>query len=513
LLGYGYGSTTNNGNMVSQSLQIGSAALTQSYSYDALNRLATANESSAGAVWSQTYSYDRFGNRAVTAGSEHGPNPTWTPTALSDFDASTNRLVGLSEYDAAGNLTKDNVGRQFKYDGDNKQVEFNPGAGLPVTKYFYDADGRRVKKETSGEIRAFVYNAQGQLAAEYTNGAPTGSGTSYMTTDHLGSTRIMTDAAGNPKTRHDYLPFGEEISVLSTNYGSRLAIPGYTSTILDGPTQKFTAKERDTESGLDYFGARYFSGAQGRFTSVDPSRQSIDLANPQTWNRYSYGLNSPLNYVDRNGLWPTWVHNEIAEAFSGILSSRQIKIIQRMSHDVDFKDNGQDPQNSYRHSMCAPSQGLGGCAAQINSFIEYNRMLAANRYFKVGGLSDEALEYFGKVFHVLTDMGSPEHTAPDGTPITWNDTTVNAIRHVWGESSKTNDWYRFGQSIRLAIAGFFYTFPKEAAKTGYDVDAMSRRAIESSVSRHFALQQQNARSPVEEEAARQCALGNPAACR
>jgi RHS repeat-associated protein len=309
LLGYGYGSTTNNGNMVSQSIHIGSAALTQSYSYDALNRLATANESSSGAPWSQTYSYDRFGNRAVTAGSEHGPNPIWTPTALSHFDASTNRLVGLSEYDAAGNLTKDNVGRQFKYDGENKQVEFNPGAGLPVTKYFYDADGRRVKKETSGEVRAFVYNAQGQLAAEYTNGSATGSGTSYLTTDHLGSTRIVTDATGNPKTRHDYLPFGEEIPLISTNYGNRLSIPGYTASPIDGPHQKFTAKERDSESGLDYFLARYYSGAQGRFTSPDVA--GPDLLNPQTLNKYRYGLNNPLRYIDPNGLYEEDVHRDL----------------------------------------------------------------------------------------------------------------------------------------------------------------------------------------------------------
>lgn len=56
--------------------------------------------------------------------------------------------------------------------------------------------------------------------------------------------------------------------------------------------------------GLDYFGARYMSAAQGRFTTIDPSMESVHLQNPQSWNRYSYAINNPLRYVDPNGeLW------------------------------------------------------------------------------------------------------------------------------------------------------------------------------------------------------------------
>lgn len=55
-------------------------------------------------------------------------------------------------------------------------------------------------------------------------------------------------------------------------------------------------------TGLDYFGARYFSGAQGRFTSPDPMLNSAKPEDPQTWNRYSYALNNPLKFVDPNGL-------------------------------------------------------------------------------------------------------------------------------------------------------------------------------------------------------------------
>lgn len=62
-----------------------------------------------------------------------------------------------------------------------------------------------------------------------------------------------------------------------------------------------TAKERDAETGLDYFGARYFSGAQGRFTSADPNSAGASLYNPQSWNAYSYTLNNPLKYIDPDG--------------------------------------------------------------------------------------------------------------------------------------------------------------------------------------------------------------------
>ena len=75
--------------------------------------------------------------------------------------------------------------------------------------------------------------------------------------------------------------------------------------------RQFTGKERDAEMGLDYFGPRYFSAAQGRFTSPDPfniildaeSREQFDdyLAQPQNWNRYAYTWNNPLRYIDPTG--------------------------------------------------------------------------------------------------------------------------------------------------------------------------------------------------------------------
>jgi RHS repeat-associated protein len=121
----------------------------------------------------------------------------------------------------------------------------------------------------------------------------------WLITDHLGTPRMVIDATGalaNIK-RHDYLPFGEE---LFGGSGGRSAGNGYSSG--DAVRQKFTSKERDTETGLDYFGARYYAASQGRFSSTDPLHASARPHLPQTWNRYAYALNTPLRLVDPTGM-------------------------------------------------------------------------------------------------------------------------------------------------------------------------------------------------------------------
>lgn len=197
-------------------------------------------------------------------------------------------------YDAAGNLTKDSNGHTYAYDAENRQVSYDNG----LATYSYDGDGRRVKKVTGIVTTIFVYNAMGQLVAEYSTSTPEGSGgTSYLTSDALGTPRVITGANGAVKARHDYLAFGEE---LQAGVGGRTTNQGYSS---DNVSQKFTGKIRDGETGLDYFGARYFSSAQGRFTSTDPIYfQKTMLIDPQRFNLYSYVLNNPLKLVDPSGM-------------------------------------------------------------------------------------------------------------------------------------------------------------------------------------------------------------------
>src|SRR5262249_4626247 len=126
------------------------------------------------------------------------------------------------------------------------------------------------------------------------------SGTSYLITDHLGSTRLVTDSQGNVRARHDYLPFGEEIAA---GIGGRTTGQGYS--VSDDTRQRFTSKERDTESALDYFGSRYYSFSQGRFTSSDPVILAAQkLSDPQQINLYTYTAGNPFRYVDTSGRLP-----------------------------------------------------------------------------------------------------------------------------------------------------------------------------------------------------------------
>ncbi len=312
-LGWNYNPGTDNGNVAQQTIQRSSGlssagtVLTQNFSYvDPANRLSLANEVGG---WQQTYHYDAFGNRAVDPGS-YIPSPGFTPQSLSEFNTK-NQWVGAASYDNAGNqqtLTGQSspylaIAGNFQYDGENRLIAANLNAG--TVNYVYDGEGRRVEKivgsgPTAGTT-TYVYDATGNLAAEYTTAANPATGTEYLSADHLGSTRLVTNASGNPLSCTDYLPFGEEIPP-----GINGRTGCYTLEAYPGPADvtdhKFTGKERDAETGLDYFGARYFSGAQGRFTSPDPlGANLLRVLNPQRWNMYAYAVNNPLSYVDPDG--------------------------------------------------------------------------------------------------------------------------------------------------------------------------------------------------------------------
>ncbi len=185
--------------------------------------------------------------------------------------------------------------------------------------YYYDGNGQRVQKSVyGGAASAYVYDAFGQLAAEYTpagtlskdyirfggqiaaieNAGSAPCQTCYLSYDHLGTPRLVTDQYGTVIARHDYLPFGEEIPA---GWAGRSSQWGAGT---DNVSQKFTGQERDAETGLDFFQARYFAGVQGRFNSPDPMNAGADLTNPQSWNGYSYVSNNPLGAVDPDGMGP-----------------------------------------------------------------------------------------------------------------------------------------------------------------------------------------------------------------
>lgn len=104
--------------------------------------------------------------------------------------------------------------------------------------------------------------------------------------------------------------------------------------LYDLPLRQFTGKERDAETGLDYFGARYFSGAQGRFTSPDPKMFPNAIYDPQSWNKYSYTRNNPLRYVDPDG--EDWV-DAAKGVWNGFTSSMTLNAGRIEDSNSDFR--------------------------------------------------------------------------------------------------------------------------------------------------------------------------------
>jgi YD repeat-containing protein len=212
-LNYNWGTTNNNGNLRSSSEGYGTSVpyaslswLSQNYSYDAVNRVTSVSDTG----YSRTFGYDAYGNAWVKTNSGV-PLAGNTPTS-NVFNG--NNQIGGGSYDAAGNQTGVN-GDTAAYDAESRQSSLTEPASLGsgVENYLYDGNGQRVEKTGPDGATIYVYDAAGRVAAEYgTSGLPSPCTTCYMVTDNLGTARLVTDAGANVISRHDYLPFGEEIA-------------------------------------------------------------------------------------------------------------------------------------------------------------------------------------------------------------------------------------------------------------------------------------------------------------
>jgi len=154
------------------------------------------------------------------------------------------------------------------------------------TYYIYSFDGRLLAEyNLLGQVvRDYVYFG-GQLVAENKNGV-----LHYYVSDRINSTRIVTDSTGTVVYSAAHEPYG---GIQKTRV----------TTAFD-PEPKFSGQPRDAESGLDYFGARYYDRSLYRFLSADPLiGEGRNLAEPQSWNCYSYCQNDPIGRIEIQGLW------------------------------------------------------------------------------------------------------------------------------------------------------------------------------------------------------------------
>ncbi len=223
-----------------------------------------------------------------------------------------------------------------------------------------------------------------------------------------------------------------------------------------------TGKERDQESGLDYFGARYFGSALGRFTSPDPSNLGVDFYLPQTWNRYTYAINNPLSVVDRNGLWPFYIHNDIIdESFPG-LSINNLQVLRDASWKMDFGPGQQDPSKSFEHGMSdgttnqnpmeAQNQGDDYISQQVQAAQDAQADWASSGQ---SGISPEALTHFGNALHTATDRTSPSHR---GNQPWHNDPWYNKRTRTHVENESTINAGQMAAAKRAAQDLFRRTF-------------------------------------------------------
>jgi RHS repeat-associated protein len=281
------------------------------YFYDTAGRIV--HGTAEGPSNFQEYSYDGFGNRltADTTGKNCSGNAPCGGSVASD---ASNRITtsGFS-YDAAGNM-QTSGGNTYGYDGAGMMSSLTAPNGWRYD-YIYTADDERIATYTGGGNWQFTFRGlDGKVLREMTayqpaQGAATWtwshdhvwrdgrllatvspSGTQQFHLDHLGTPRLVTDAAGYQIGYHAYYPFGEELNLGTDEYPAERL--------------KFTGHERDAllSSSLDYMHARFASAALGRFLSVDPL---IDwkkaLARPQMWNRYTYVTSNPVDRLDPNG--------------------------------------------------------------------------------------------------------------------------------------------------------------------------------------------------------------------
>ena len=240
-----------------------------------------------------SYVYDEIGNILSKEGINYdqyglnaGPHAV---THTSDGKAYT--------YDANGNMLTDGT-RVITYNYDNMPQSIT--ASGVTTTFVYDGSGMRVKKIRPSATTVYIgklYECVAGACSKYifagdTRIAHKASDTVYFSQDHLGSTRVVTDANGNKSEDIYYYPFGgaqSDSGAVSMTY-------------------KYTSQEFDAETGLYNYNARLYNPSLGRF--ISPDAIVPDPSNPQAFNRYSYVINNPIMYTDPSGhdFWKHLMH-------------------------------------------------------------------------------------------------------------------------------------------------------------------------------------------------------------
>ncbi|GEM_PF-4992714 len=326
----------------------------RTFTYDDLDRLTQAQNVPAvgGGYTNFDYQYDAIGNMiyksdvgVMTYGAGAGPHAVTSAGGFSyQYDANGNMIFGKN--------------KTFEYDAENRLISANE-LGI-ITTFAYDGDGGRVRKSTpsnttvylgslfekdsDGTIRKHIFAGANRIATVLLRGSEAAE-TIYYHSDHLGSSSVITDAAGNQASHYEYTPYG---SVAQTEG-------------IDSTQYKFTGKELDN-TGLYFYGARYYDPVIGRFITADTIVQAP--YDPQSLNRYSYCRNNPINYVDPSGhSWLrdifTQLSNFIETTINRIEDSinAEIDVNAEVSVSVPFGPGGAPPSSGGTSGYSGYDQG------------------------------------------------------------------------------------------------------------------------------------------------------------
>lgn len=313
-------------NAASQITRITEPPNVRNYAYDNVDRLTSANYTNP-AQSSENYAYDSVGNRTsshLSAIYNYQPYNRLTSTSSVSYTYDANGNL-ISKTDASGTWT-------YSWDFENRLTQVVKPNGVGVS-YKYDALGRRIRRIPSAGVSTnFVYDGQEVIkdlnsdgsTVEYLNGPGTdnklrltdsrlSTGPLYFAQDQLGSTTALTNSNGGIVAQVTYDAFGNSSGTSLTRYD-------------------YTGRERDPETGLLYYRARWYDPQVGRFISEDP----IGLAGGI--NQFGYVSNNPQNATDPSGLYEKDVHYFLTyylAIHSGCFSEAEARAIAAADQGVD----------------------------------------------------------------------------------------------------------------------------------------------------------------------------------
>ncbi len=283
------------------------------YSYDDLARISGAN---CGSAWAQTFSFDPFGN--ITKSGSISWTPNYANPSNNQYQSGWNNISYGSDgnltydtfnsyqWDANGHatvITNNGVSSNQTYDALGHMVEQNWNNGGWIGQYLYDSSGYEFGFGVAGSVGWTFVPLPGGASTVYTNGT---QATYDVHPDWQGSGRFSSpqppNGLGSPPTSDmAFAPYGERYSIMGNPNDGVFA--GMKDLLM--PAGGFDAIFRD------------YHATQGRWVSPDPAGlAAVDMANPQTWNRYAYVMNNPLGYVDPSGLY-CWLWGDHWEGSRG----------------------------------------------------------------------------------------------------------------------------------------------------------------------------------------------------